>query len=92
MVQRSRNKAGIEDIIFIGKILSKALKELEIDGLLTRILYPEMPPRSQYAATSLGRSLVPVLEALIKWGEENSNFYGVEFNNARFPLPLNKIP
>ncbi len=60
------------------RILSKALRELEMDGLLTRMLYPEMPPRSQYTASTLGRTLVPVLEALIDWGDANASWYGVE--------------
>lgn len=51
------------------KMLTQHLRELEIDGLITRTIYPEMPPRVEYALTDLGSSLQPILEQLNHWGE-----------------------
>ena len=38
-------------------------------------IYPELPPRSEYAITELGRSLLPILDAMITWGETNRNLF-----------------
>lgn len=51
-------------------ILSKALKELEQDGLITRTEYLEVPIRVEYDLTEKSRKLVPILESLSDWGEE----------------------
>lgn len=51
------------------KVLTSQLRELEADGVLERTVYPEVPPRVEYALTQLGRELVPVLEGLHAWGE-----------------------
>ena len=53
------------------KVLSSTLKRLETDGLIVRKVYPEVPPRVEYALTSLGMSLIPVLESLVGWAVEN---------------------
>jgi DNA-binding HxlR family transcriptional regulator len=50
------------------KMLTKHLKELEADGMLSRTIYAEVPPRVEYRLTELGRSFVPVLESLLQWG------------------------
>ena len=52
------------------KMLTQHLRELETDGLITRTIYPEMPPRVEYALTKLGSSLQPILEQLNNWGEK----------------------
>jgi DNA-binding HxlR family transcriptional regulator len=52
------------------KMLAQHLRELETDGLITRTIYPEMPPRVEYALTPLGASLQPVLKQLNNWGEK----------------------
>lgn len=49
------------------RTLSKALKEMEQDGLLVRRDYGEIPPRVDYSLTKLGESLKPVLEAMEAW-------------------------
>jgi len=51
------------------KMLTQQLRELEADGLVHRKVFPEVPPRVEYSATDLGRSLEPVVSALSAWGE-----------------------
>lgn len=51
------------------KVLTAQLRDMEADGLLTRTVYPEVPPRVEYALTALGKSLQPVLQSLQEWGE-----------------------
>ena len=50
------------------KMLSLQLKQLEQDGIVERIVYPEVPPRVEYNMTDFGRTLIPLLEAVAKWG------------------------
>ncbi len=53
------------------KVLSQVLKQLTLDGLICRELFPDVPPRVQYSLSDLGRTLLPHVEALIKWGHDN---------------------
>lgn len=54
------------------KMLSQQLKELEQDKLVSRKIYPQMPPRVEYSLTKKGKSLLPVLEDLYNWGEKHA--------------------
>ena len=51
------------------KMLSQTLKNLERSHLVHREVFPEVPPRVEYSLTDTGRSLMPVLLALIEWGK-----------------------
>ena len=53
------------------KMLTQTLRALERDGLVTRTVYPVVPPRVDYALTSLGRSLLSLVEALQEWAEKH---------------------
>ena len=52
------------------KVLTSNLRSMEEDGLLTRKLYSEVPPRVEYTLTELGKSLQPILLAMQQWGLE----------------------
>lgn len=51
------------------KVLTAQLRDMEANGLLTRTVYAEVPPRVEYALTDLGKSLKPILDAMWNWGE-----------------------
>ena len=51
------------------KVLTAKLRQMEDSDLLTRMVYPEVPPRVEYTLTDLGRSLKPILDAMWTWGE-----------------------
>ena len=51
------------------KTLTAQLREMEQDGIITRIVYPEVPPRVEYQLTALGHSLQNVFDALTGWGK-----------------------
>ena len=53
------------------RMLTLTLKGLEQDGLVTRTMYPTIPPRVDYELTELGRKLIVPLKALAKWAREN---------------------
>ena len=53
------------------KTLSLSLKELEAAGLVQREEYPQIPPKVEYSLSERGRSLIPILDAMCIWGEEN---------------------
>ena len=50
--------------------LSTQLKKLEEEGMISRTLYPEVPPRVEYALTEIGREFKPVLDSIGNWGEK----------------------
>lgn len=50
------------------KVLTANLRSMEDSGLLTRKVYPEVPPRVEYTLTETGYSLKPILDAMVEWG------------------------
>ena len=55
------------------KVLTQKLREMESDGLLTREVFPEVPPRVEYTLTDLGETLRPILDSMRDWGSEYQN-------------------
>lgn len=52
------------------KVLTSNLRAMEENGLLTRKIYAEVPPRVEYTLTKTGYSLKPILDAMVEWGKE----------------------
>ena len=52
------------------KVLTDSLRQMEADGIITRTVYPEVPPRVEYALSQLGESMRPILDAMQAWGSD----------------------
>lgn len=55
------------------KVLTDSLRSMEENGLITRTVYPEVPPRVEYALSDLGKSLKPILDSMVAWGNAYKN-------------------
>lgn len=60
-----RNLEGISQ-----KVLTDSLRSMEADGIITRTVYPQVPPRVEYALSELGETLYPILDSMEAWGKE----------------------
>ena len=60
-------QAAIE--VISKQMLTSQLRELEEDGIINRIVFPEVPPHVEYQLTDLGKSLLPVIGAMKQWGQ-----------------------
>jgi DNA-binding HxlR family transcriptional regulator len=56
------------------KMLIQSLKELEKDGLVHRKVYRQVPPKVEYSLTDMGRSFIPVLDAMFEWGKSYASY------------------
>ena len=52
------------------KVLTDSLRSLEEDGVIVRTVYPEVPPRVEYALSDLGESMRPIIDVMQRWGLE----------------------
>lgn len=52
------------------KVLTDSLRSMEEDGLVNRTVFPEVPPRVEYALSELGESMRPIIQAMEQWGKE----------------------
>ena len=57
------------------RVLDIQLKEMVEDGLVAKTIYPELPPRSEYKITNLGLTLLPIIDLMLKWGEEHYEIF-----------------
>lgn len=51
------------------KVLTDSLRSMEADGIITRTVYPEVPPRVEYALSDLGETMRPIISAMEQWGK-----------------------
>jgi DNA-binding HxlR family transcriptional regulator len=58
------------------KMLAQQLRQLERDGIVTRTVHPEVPPKVEYCLTSWGQSLCPALDLLLKWANDQPEQLG----------------
>ena len=59
------------------KMLSQQLHEMESDGIISRKVYPVVPPKTEYALTNMGKATVPIVHAMDKWGADFFTQLGV---------------
>ena len=52
------------------KVLTDSLRSMEEDGIITRTIFPEVPPRVEYALSELGESMRPIIKSMEAWGTE----------------------
>lgn len=57
------------------RVLDIQLKELVSDGLVERTVFSELPLRSEYTLTQLGQSLLPIIDAMLQWGESHREVF-----------------
>ena len=60
------------------KVLTSHLRDMEASGLVKRKVYAEVPPRVEYSLTKTGLSLKPILDSMVKWGNEYRKTYKVQ--------------
>ena len=64
------------------QMLSKQLKEMEIDGLINRKVYSIVPPKVEYSLTDFGKSVLPILDSLYSWSvKKNKVITWVDFSS-----------
>ena len=55
------------------KVLTDSLRSMEADGIITRTVYAEVPPRVEYALSELGETMRPIIKSMEMWGTEYKN-------------------
>lgn len=74
MIRTDRNRYSIllKNITEISKqTLTNQLRELESDGIIERVIFPEIPPRVEYTITDYGKTLLPIIDSMYKWGRQH---------------------
>ena len=61
-------------------MLSKQLKELEVDGIVNRKVYQVVPPKVEYSLTEFGLSVMPILRSFSEWNKKNTQTISVKLN------------
>ena len=62
------------------KVLTDSLRSMEADGIITRTVYAEVPPRVEYALSELGETMRPILNSMQVWGENYKALKSQEAN------------
>lgn len=63
------------------RVLDIQLKQMVDDGLVQKTIYPELPPRSEYTITHIGKSLLPIIDAMMKWGTDHFDLFVKKYGN-----------
>jgi len=64
------------------KMLAQQLRQLEADGIVSRKLYPQVPPKVEYRLTPWGQALCPALDAILKWAEKRESLLSANHGGA----------
>lgn len=83
----SELKALIEGVTH--RSLTLQLRELEADGIITRTVFPVIPPHVEYSLSPLGRTMEPIINAMYDWGKAYSNLQEKENGNEMLSAPIN---
>lgn len=70
------------------RMLTRQLRELENDMLITRKVYPVVPLKVEYSLTESGKSLIPILTSLIEWGKNYA--HSMDYKNFKMDIPDDK--
>ena len=62
------------------QMLSKQLKELELDGLINRKVFQVVPPKVEYTLTDFGLSVIPILKSFSNWNKKNNRTISLKLN------------
>ena len=73
------------------KMLSLQLKQLEKDGIVLRKVYAEVPPKVEYSLTAFGKTLIPVVEAIARWGRNLAEKEGALVEKQRPARPRRAV-
>ncbi len=69
---RNRYSLLLKTIPEISKqTLTNQLRELEADGVINRVIFPEIPPRVEYSITDFGATLLPIIDSMYQWAKEH---------------------
>lgn len=74
MIRTDRNRYSVllKNIKEISKqTLTNQLRELEHDGIIDRVIFPEIPPRVEYSITDYGKTLLPIIDSMYTWGKQH---------------------
>ncbi|MEM7183051.1 MAG: helix-turn-helix domain-containing protein [Spirochaetota bacterium] len=74
LLSKGVNRFGILQRAIEGiskQMLTQQLRELEKDAIITRTVYPQVPPKVEYFLTDYGKSLLPVINSMKRWGEKH---------------------
>lgn len=72
------------------RMLTRQLRELENDMLITRKVYPVVPPKVEYSLTEYGKTLIPILASLIEWGKNYA--LSRDYKNFKMDIPKGEEP
>ncbi len=64
------------------RVIAQCLKEMAEDGLIERTVFFEIPPHTEYSLTPEGRSLLPIIDAMIQWGAEHEELMQKKLNQT----------